>query len=256
MFPTLEVIGAPVCALPFLEQVGLMVDWASAHEQRIVCIANVHMVMEAHWSQEFAQVLAEADLVTPDGMPVVWMLKCQGVRGAERVAGMDVLTAVCHKAQARELPIFFLGSTDGVLDLIRKRLGREYPQLCIADMYSPPFREMTEEEDRNLIERINQSGARLVFVALGCPKQEKWMHAHRGKVKAVMVGLGGAFPVFAGQQAWAPAWLRSMGLEWLFRLYLEPGRLWKRYWQTNVPFLGLALRQLLRTRRRRSNNFG
>lgn len=229
-----------------------IVKWARAGESRYVCVANVHMVMEAERSPAFADVLDRADLVTPDGMPLVWMMRVSGARTQARVAGYDLLIALLDKASSEDLPVYFLGSSPETLAAVIARARQSYPDLTIAGATSPPFRALSDEEEREQREAIVSSGARLVLVALGCPKQEQWMATRRGLIPAVMVGLGGAFPVFAGHQGRAPAWMRHAGLEWTYRLALEPGRLWRRYLTTNVPFvlraIPLAVASLLRRR--------
>lgn len=243
---SIEIIGSPVTALPFEVQVQRIIDWAAAKERRVICVANVHMLVEAHGNADFAKILREADMVTPDGTPLVWMLRALGGRRQERVAGMDMLPILCRLAAERQIGIYFLGSTPEVLERMRARLGREFPRLIIAGMESPPFRPLTSEEDDELVLRIQTSGASLILVSLGCPKQERWMHAHRDRISGVMVGLGAAFPVYAELKTMAPAWMRSSGLEWIYRLVQEPRRLFKRYLTTNLAFVGLSLHQLLK----------
>jgi N-acetylglucosaminyldiphosphoundecaprenol N-acetyl-beta-D-mannosaminyltransferase len=244
--PTVPVLGVPVTAGALEDQVDRILTWASKRVARYVCVANVHMVMEAQRDPDFAEVLFGADMVTPDGMPLVWLMRKEGARAQERVAGFDVLTGLCRGAQARRVGLYFLGSTDTVLAAMRDRLEREFPDLPIAGMQALPFRPSTPEEDAALIDEIHASGAGVVMLSLGCPKQERWMHEHRAALRAVTVGLGGAFPVYAGLQLRAPKWAREAGLEWAFRLVQEPGRLWHRYWSTNVPFLWLAFRHHFR----------
>lgn len=246
--PRQSVIGSPVTALPFKAQLDLMMRWASERTSKVVCVANVHMLMEAHSKPGFANVLAEADLVTPDGMPLVWLMKLLGIAHQDRVAGMDILMGLFQQAPSKNVSIFFLGSEKPILDGINTRLKREFPDVRIAGMEPLPFRPLTAEEDDAIVKLINRSGAGLVLVSLGCPKQELWMHQHRGRIKAVMIGVGGAFPVYAGIHKWAPLWMRKLGLEWLFRLAQEPRRLWKRYAQTIPPFMVLALKQLMQER--------
>jgi N-acetylglucosaminyldiphosphoundecaprenol N-acetyl-beta-D-mannosaminyltransferase len=243
---SIDVIGIPVTAMTFAAQVEQMAAWAEHRESRMVCAANVHMLMEAHARPDFAEILRRADLVTPDGMPLVWMLRKLGAPKQDRVAGMDLLPALCRIAQERRLSVYFLGSTPTVLGRMRERLRADYPRLQIAGMDAPPFRALDAEESPERIARINASGAQLVFVSLGCPKQERWMHAQHGKIQAVMLGLGAAFPVYAGTTAMAPQWMRDGGIEWLYRLSQEPRRLAGRYLKTNLPFALLALRQLAR----------
>ncbi|MGB7440898.1 MAG: WecB/TagA/CpsF family glycosyltransferase [Coleofasciculaceae cyanobacterium] len=243
--PTLKVINSSLTALTFDEQIQTILNWASCKESKTVCVANVHMLMEAYSQSDFARVLEDADLVTSDGMPLVWMMRLMGAFDQQRVAGLDILDSVCQLAQERGVSVFFLGSTAEILEPMRKRLEGEFPKLKIAGMEPLPFRPLTPSEDQAIINEINESGAGLVFVSLGCPKQERWMAQRKGKIKAVMIGLGGAFPVYAGIHKRAPRWVRDKGLEWFYRLLQEPRRLWKRYIETIPPFIWLALKQLL-----------
>lgn len=243
--PIQSVIGFPVTALPFNAQVDLILKWANHRLSRVVCVANVHMLMEAHSNRDFASVLETADLVTPDGMPLVWLMNLMGVSNQDRVAGMDILIALCDRASTENIGVFFLGSQSEILDRMSTRLEQDFPGLKRVGMEPLPFRPMTPAEDEAIIRKINKSGAGVVFVSLGCPKQELWMHQHRGKIQAVMVGLGGAFPVYAGVHKWAPGWVRRWGFEWCYRLIQEPRRLWKRYYNTIPPFIFLATKQLL-----------
>nr|WP_242046365.1 MULTISPECIES: WecB/TagA/CpsF family glycosyltransferase [Calothrix] len=235
--------------LRFKEQMQAIVKWAIARESRTVCVANVHMLMEAHWNPEFATVVRNADVVTPDGMPLVWMMRLMGARSQDRVAGMDILQELCQLAQAKNLSVYFLGSHTEILSRMRKRLDQEFPKLKIAAMEPLPFRPLTEAEDAALNQKINASGAGLVFVSLGCPKQEKWMAQHKGKIQAVMIGLGGVFPVYAGIHKRAPRIVRELGFEWLYRWIQEPRRLWGRYMTTIPPFMWLAIKQILSSNR-------
>ncbi|MBW4516488.1 MAG: WecB/TagA/CpsF family glycosyltransferase [Timaviella obliquedivisa GSE-PSE-MK23-08B] len=246
--PKQSVIGFPVTAVPFDYQIELILKWAKRRLSKVVCVANVHMLMEAHRNPQFAAVLSNADLVTPDGMPLVWLMNLLGVWRQNRVAGMDILLALCHQVSVKKISVFFVGSERETLDRMRVRLQQEFPQLQIAGMEPLPFRPLNSEEDADIIEKINSSEAGIVFVSLGCPKQEIWMSEHQGKINTVMLGLGGVFPVYAGLHKWAPLWVRKLGLEWLYRLVQEPRRLWKRYYQTIPPFLYLALKQLVTVR--------
>ncbi len=242
--PTVEVIGSPITALSLKEQIDLMIIWAKQRSSRIVCVANVHMLVESHWDNRLRRVLQQANLVTPDGMPLVWMMRILGIRAQERVAGMDIFLASCQQASKCGIPVYLFGSTQDVLNRMERNLENDFPDLKLAGLESPPFRPLTEAEDLAVIERINNSGAGLLFVSLGCPKQEMWMANHLDKIKAVMVGLGGAFPVYAGDKKHAPKWVRESGLEWLYRLLQEPKRLFIRYLRTIPPFACLAFKQL------------
>jgi N-acetylglucosaminyldiphosphoundecaprenol N-acetyl-beta-D-mannosaminyltransferase len=242
--PTRHVIGLPVTALVFDAQMTLILDWAKQNLSKAVCIANVHMLIEAHRDTHFASVLERADLVTPDGMPLVWMLKLLGASKQDRVAGLDVLQALCDRVRTAGVSVFFLGSQSTILGQMRQRLDQEFPDLPIAGMEPLPFRPLTRTEDEELVQKLNQSGAGIIFVSLGCPKQERWIAEHKDRINAVMIGLGGAFPVYAGLQKRAPNFVRSSGLEWLYRLLQEPKRLWGRYSSTIPLFIWLALKQL------------
>ncbi|WP_416667478.1 WecB/TagA/CpsF family glycosyltransferase [Egbenema bharatensis] len=242
--PIQSVVGFPITAMPFDNQIRMMVKWAKQRTSKTVCVANVHMLMEAHSSSDFASTLLNADLVTPDGMPLVWLMNLLGKR-QDRVAGMDILAALCQEISSRDISVFFVGSEPEILQQMKVRLNREFPDLQIAGMEPLPFRPLTPAEDREIINKINQSGAGIVFVSLGCPKQEIWMNQHQGKIHAVMVGLGGVFPVYAGIHKRAPSWVRQSGFEWLYRLIQEPRRLWKRYFTTIPPFLYLATKQVV-----------
>jgi N-acetylglucosaminyldiphosphoundecaprenol N-acetyl-beta-D-mannosaminyltransferase len=218
---------------------------AEKKQSSYVCFANVHMVIEAYKDKSFNKILNEADIAAPDGSPLSKVMLLIDKFKQERVCGMDLLPVLLTEAEKRNKSVYFYGSTDDVLSAIQKRIRAELPSLRVAGAYSPPFRTLTEAEDQEIINNINQSGADLVFVALGCPKQEKWMAAHKGKVQACMLGVGQAFLVYAGLEKRLPQWARDLSLEWIYRLYLEPNRLWKRYLTTNSQFIYLCLKQKL-----------
>jgi N-acetylglucosaminyldiphosphoundecaprenol N-acetyl-beta-D-mannosaminyltransferase len=243
--PTRKVLDFSITALRFDEQVQTIINWAKTRESKTVCVANVHMLMEAYWSPDFANVLRSADLVTPDGMPLVWMMRRMGAHYQDRVAGMDILLALCELAQTQNISILFLGSQSEILSKMRKKLDKEFPQLKIAGMEPLPFSPLTETEDEALMKKINSSGAGIVLISLGCPKQEIWMAQHKGKIQAVMIGVGGVFPVYAGIRKRAPRIIRDLGLEWLYRWIQEPRRLLVRYTKTIPLFIWLAAKQLL-----------
>ena len=229
-----------------------------AHDRRsaYVCVANVHMTMEAHGDPVFAGIVNGADLVTPDGMPLVKALKLLYGMGQERVAGMDLLPDLLAAAEKEGLSVFLHGSTDEILQAMVRRIAGDFPRLRIAGTCSPPFRHLTAAEEEAAAARINDTGAHLVLVALGCPKQEQWMARNRGRINGVMLGLGGAFPVFAGMQKRAPAWMQRWSLEWLYRLGQEPRRLFRRYLVTNSLFMLLLAREWWQVRVARDENNG
>ena len=220
-------------------------DWAKERRSSYVCVANVHVLMEAWDSSDFLETVHTADLVAPDGVPLVWMLRAKGQRTQARVYGPTLMLHILEYAARENVSVGFYGSKPNVLNLLIERMQERYENLNVAFAYSPPFREMSPEEDIAVVEHINRSGTRILFVGLGCPKQEIWMAKHRARVKAVMVGVGAAFDFHAGVKPQAPAWMQAVGLEWLFRLMTEPRRLWKRYLYHNPRFVVLAIADLL-----------
>jgi N-acetylglucosaminyldiphosphoundecaprenol N-acetyl-beta-D-mannosaminyltransferase len=239
-----NVLGANIDAMSWNEALDRLLGWARARESRYVTICNVHVVVSASRDAVYREVINGSDMATPDGAPVAWMLRRQGFANQPRISGPDVMWALCERAAVAGLPVCCYGSTEETLTLLKTRLLAAFPALRIT-MESPPFRALTADEDVAAVGRINASGAGIVFVGLGCPKQERWMAEHRGRVNAVMIGVGAAFDFHAGTVQRAPAWMRNNGLEWLHRLASEPGRLWKRYLVTNTLFILGAARQLL-----------
>lgn len=238
------VLGTQIDVLDWQKAVERIEDWAAHRQSAYVAICNSHSVVTAGDDPQFAQVLAEADMATADGMPIAWMMRRLGHHGQQRINGPDLMLRYCEHAARTGTSIYLYGSTEPVLEQLATRLGQQYPGLKIAGHFSPPFRPLTEIEDAEICERIADSGAGVVFVSLGCPKQEKWMHAHRGRIPAVMIGVGAAFDYHAGTLSRAPAWMRDNGLEWLHRLVSEPRRLWRRYLVTNSLFMVRAAAQL------------
>jgi N-acetylglucosaminyldiphosphoundecaprenol N-acetyl-beta-D-mannosaminyltransferase len=225
------------------------IEWASRRESRYLCFVPVYNVMSARSDWPLQAAMNGADIVNPDGMPLVWALRLLGVPDAVRVYGPDFTLVLLREAERNRIPVGFLGSTESVLAKLLAAIRRKCPNLDIAYANAPPFRPLTAAEDESVIQDINSSGARLLFVGLGCPKQELWMAAHRGRVQAVMVGVGAAFDFLAGTKPQAPRWMMAAGLEWLFRLATEPKRLWKRYLKYNPQFVFLFALQLLRARK-------
>lgn len=213
-----------------------------------VCFANVHMTIEAYADNDFNTVVENADIVTPDGQPLALFLRYLKKVNQERVCGMDVFPDLLREAEARGKSIFFYGTTDDVLNKIAEKAKQEFPSLKISGLYSPPFRQLSTVEKSNIVDMVNNAKPDLIFVALGCPKQENWMAEHKGKIKGCMLGLGQAFHVYAGTAKRSPAWMQRFSLEWAYRLYLEPRRLWKRYFYTNSLFLLLTIKYFIQSR--------
>jgi len=225
----------------FIEEI---ISYAHSKIPSYVCFANVHMVVEAYHDKSFQKLVNEADLVAPDGKPLSVFLKLSGGINQDRVCGMDILPDLLEQAEASGESVYFYGSTEELLKTIIQKAKAEFPELKIAGYYSPPFRSLSEKEDEMITEKIKETHPDLVFVSLGCPKQERWMAEHKNKLNACLLGLGQAFKVYAGVEKRLPKWMRNLSLEWVYRLCQEPGRLWKRYMYTNSFFLLLAIRHL------------
>jgi len=219
---------------------------AISKQSSYIIAANVHVVMTAYWHSNYRNILDKAELVTPDGMPLVMGMRWLGAKEQSRVYGPDLMLAWCDRASKTNLPIYLYGSTPQTLQKLSQKLQSTFPLLHIVGTHSPPFRTLTPKEEAADIARIQQSGAAVVFVGLGCPKQEEWMHRQLGKLDAVMIGVGAAFSFHSGDVAQAPRWMMKLSLEWLFRLTKEPQRLWSRYLLTNTSFVYLFFVQLLK----------
>ncbi len=243
---TTPVLGVPIDVLGWDAALSRISTWAAARESRYVCICNSHSVVTAGQDAAFGRIIEAADMATPDGAPVARMLQILGSPAQQRINGPDLMWKYCEQAALRGESIYLYGGLSDTLALLQQRLKAAFPGLLIAGAYSPPFRLATAEEDEADVARINAAGAGTVWVSLGCPKQEQWMAAHRGRVNAVMVGVGAAFDYHAGTIKRAPKWMQNAGLEWLHRLCSEPRRLWKRYLVTNTLFIAGAASQLLR----------
>lgn len=235
-----EIISLNIDLINYQDALSEVTTLGADKRSAYVCFANVHMTIEAYENNLFAQQVNNATLVVADGVPLVKILSFFYGTKQDRIAGMDFLPDLLKAAEINNLKVFFFGTTTDILDKIKVRIEKEFSRLCIAGMYSPPFNKSLD--DPSYIEIIKQSEAELVFVALGCPKQEKWMATHSHELPAVLLGVGGAFPVFAGVATRAPSLMRNLGLEWLFRLYQEPTRLFKRYLHTNSLFIYLTLK--------------
>lgn len=232
-----NVLGARVAAVSRDAAAEHICARAVLGEGGYICAAPVHSIMEGFDDPSFRQVLNEAALVVPDGLPVAVALRLQGFRGQPRVAGPDLMLELCRRAAASGIPVGFYGSSDECLALLRERLPAKAPGLVIAYTFSPPFRALSEEEDAAIVDEIQASGTRLLFIGLGCPRQEIWMRDHQHRLSAVMVGVGAAFDFHAGLLKRAPTWMQRTGLEWFYRLVMEPRRLWWRYLKHNPRFV-------------------
>jgi N-acetylglucosaminyldiphosphoundecaprenol N-acetyl-beta-D-mannosaminyltransferase len=241
-----DVVGTEVAAVDPAATLDEIARWIRDGERRYVAFANVHGVMEAARDPALRRAYGGAGLTVPDGMPLVWMARLRGLPGVRRVYGPDTVLLVCERAAREGWSCFFYGGAPGVAKQLASVMAARFSGLRVAGVHSPPFRMLTAEEDRDEAARIDESGATVVFVGLGCPKQEWWMERQRPRLRApVLLGVGAAFDFHTGRVRQAPRWMMAVGLEWLFRLAAEPRRLWRRYLLYNPLFVWYATLQLL-----------
>ncbi len=243
-----RLLGMRVDVADYLEAIEMILAMAESGGG-MTCCATVHMVMEAWDDPSFRAIVNDSELVTSDGMPLVWSLRALGADAA-RVYGPTLTPLVCEEAARRGVPVGFYGGSPEVMTALTQRLAQRWPGLQIAFAHSPPMSDEAASFDEEIAAAIEDSGARVLFVGLGCPKQERWMSAYREHLSCALVGVGAAFDFVAGTKAQAPAWIQRSGLEWLFRLACEPRRLWRRYAHNNPRFVLHMALQLARERGR------
>jgi N-acetylglucosaminyldiphosphoundecaprenol N-acetyl-beta-D-mannosaminyltransferase len=243
--PHKYILKMPIAITSYEDTGQRILDATRQGNGKYVCVSNVHMCMEVFDDNVFCDVVSNANLVVPDGVPLVWGLKLLGNKNVTQVRGSDLLLHLCREAERNGIPIGLYGGTvESLLDF-NSFLTKEYPGLQITFSSSPPFRDLTAEEKENYVQEIKDSGCQILFVGIGCPKQEKWMAEHKDKLTCVMIGVGAAFDFFSGRKKHAPRWMQQIGLEWLFRLASDPRRLWKRYLKHNPRFIYHFGKQLL-----------
>lgn len=206
-----------------------------------ICVSNVHTTVMSYNNERYRRIQNQAAMVLPDGKPLSVVSRLRGYKDAKKVSGPDLMPEIFGVSQLNGYRHFFYGATEETLNKLRLVLRKEYPNLQIVGMYAPPFRAMTLDEDKYVIEMINQLKPDFVWVGLGAPKQEIWMAEHKGKINGLMIGVGAGFDFLAGTTKRAPLWMQRCGLEWFFRLTQDPKRLWKRYLKTNIQFIWLLL---------------
>lgn len=239
--PRVDVLGIHVSATNLLETVQTFDRWIAAGDRQLVCVCDMNALLHARADDQLTEVYNTSGLTLPDGMPLVWAGKKAGFTKMERVCGPDLLERVMAEAARRGWSQYFYGGADGVAEQLRANFTAEHPDLKVAGVYSPPYRALTEAEDAEIVDRINQAGPDIVWVGLGAPKQERWMAEHRDRLDAaILIGVGAAFDFHTGRLDRAPGWMQRSGLEWSYRLYKEPRRLWRRY-MLGIPRFGAAI---------------
>lgn len=244
-----SILGMHVDSVESDGAVDLISRWVAEQPSsaaRMVCAANVHMVMEAWDDPQYRAVVNSGDLVVPDGQPLVWALRLLGVTQRRRVrVSPDLLLRLFAEAERSDSAVGLYGGTEQTLRHFQSSLGSHVPRLRVPFAWAPPFRPLTPEEDDGVVERIRTSGVQLLLVGLGCPKQERWMAEHKDGLSCVMIGVGAAFDLFGGRTKEAPRWTRDIGLEWAWRLMQEPRRLWRRHAKHDPRFVLLFASQTL-----------
>ncbi len=225
-----DVLGVGVSAIDLDIAVRTVADWITDREREYVCVTGVHGVMESQKDPELMRIHNQSGMTTPDGMPLVWCGRYAGAKAMERVYGPDLMLRLCAESVEPGWSHFFYGAGPGVAEELTVRLQERFPAMKVVGTYSPPFRDLTDAENEEVVALINESGADIVWVGLSTPKQERWMASFRDRLTApVLIGVGAAFDIHAGRLRQAPRWLQRVGLEWFFRLVVEPRRLWRRY---------------------------
>jgi N-acetylglucosaminyldiphosphoundecaprenol N-acetyl-beta-D-mannosaminyltransferase len=246
----LGLLGIKVSALDLATATSEMAEAVALGRRVYTSTCPVYTLMQGYERREVRAALNGADWVTPDGMPVVWALRRMGAHPVDRVYGPDLMLALSEVSAQRGYRQFYLGGEPGVAQALAQALERRFPGLRVAGTFTPPFRNLAEPEERDMLLQINGSGAQVVWVGLGSPKQDLWMARYRARLAApLLVGVGAAFDFLSGRRAQAPPWMQRSGLEWLFRLVRDPRRLWRRYVIYNPKFLFHVSLQLTGLRR-------
>lgn len=243
----LQIITLNVDHISFKEGVNKVMDLALHRTPSYVCFGSVHMTIESRKSNSFMDKVNGADILFTDGKPIALACKLLHHKKQERICGPDFTPAILKEANEKNLSVFIYGSTEKVIAATKEKIAKDYPAVHFAGSISPPFRKSSEDEIRKDIETINRSGAHLVFVALGCPKQEEWAANNSPNINAVVLAVGAAIPFLSGLQKRAPKWMQNLSLEWLYRLIQEPRRLFKRYFYTNSYFMLLLGREWIKS---------
>jgi len=251
MINKVKILNSKVNIISLQKTLNVIDKWITVQDiKKYICLFNVHMCMEAYDSNDFHNVVDSADLVLADGFPIYFGQKLMGYSDAEHIRGVDLTVQLSNFSQKKNIPIGFLGGRKNTLTNMCDIFKRKYNVDTINYSYSPPFGQWTDEEKKNMINDINKSEIKILFVGLGCPKQEYWMYNNKDKLNCIMIGVGAAFDFIAGNKKSAPLWIQKIGFEWLFRFISEPKRLWQRYLKHNPRFLYYFMLQYFSSKRR------
>ena len=239
--PTCNILGVNIAAINMEWLLRYLDKNIDDIKGDYICVSNVHTTVTSYEDASYCAVQNGGLMAIPDGGPLSTIGKKRGYENMARITGPDLMGKIFEISSEKGYSHYFYGSKNETLELLTQKLKHQYPGIQIIGMYSPPFRPLTEEEDKEVIERINKTKPDFVWVGLGAPKQEKWMAAHQGKIEGLMLGVGAGFDYYAGNIKRGPIWMQKSNLEWLYRLIQDPKRLFKRYWSTNIKFIWNAV---------------
>jgi N-acetylglucosaminyldiphosphoundecaprenol N-acetyl-beta-D-mannosaminyltransferase len=254
-YPTINILGLNVLAMKKDEILAEIIHNIKSKKRSYACLPNVYSAVLFQKNEEFRNAMLAANFLIPDGLPLVWVSLIKGKK-IDRIRGSDLMLILCHRSSKNGLSHFFYGGEPGIPEKLAAELKKKFPWLNVAGMYSPPFRPLTTEEDKEIVRKVNEANPDILWVGLGNPKQEIWMYDHRKMLNVPMIiGVGAAFDFLSGNVKHAPKWMQDSGLEWLFRLVHEPRKLWKRYFLGNTMFLILVALDLLKAKGKRHDHF-
>lgn len=234
---TCNILGVNINVTNMQDTVNIITNSLENIKGDYICISNVHTTVMAYEDNNYREIQNGGFMALPDGKPLSIVSKNRGFKEAERVTGPDLMDEIFRISEEKEYNHYFYGSTQETLNKLKEKLNEKYPKMKIAGMYSPPFRELSKEEDIEILNNINSTNSDFIWVGLGAPKQEVWMSKHKNKINGLMIGVGAGFDYHAGNISRAPRWMQSMSLEWLYRLLQDPKRLYSRYLTTNKKFI-------------------
>ena len=245
----MDILGVKVTITNLASACETISGWVHSRQKTYVCVAPVSTIVDCQRDMQYKEIVNNAGMTTPDGMPLVWLGKIRGEKVIERTYGPDLMLRLCQVSQEKGYRHYFYGGSPETIQLLSRRLKDQFPKLNIVGSYSPPFRDIRGQESEDVLKHIDSTNPDILWVGLGSPKQDYWMHQHRSRLNVpVMIGIGAAFDFLAGTKRQAPAWMRRCGLEWFFRFLCEPRRLWRRYLIGNTQFIYLLIKETFKNR--------
>lgn len=238
---TCNILGVNINVTNMKETVKVITENLEDIKGDYICVSNVHTTVMSYEDETYKAIQNGGFMALPDGKPLSIISKKRGFSEAERVTGPDLMEEIFKISEENEYSHYFYGSSQDTLDRLKEKLKHKYPKINIVGMYSPPFRKLSEAEDKMVFENINNAKPDFLWVGLGAPKQEIWMNEHKNYFNSLMIGVGAGFDYYADKIARAPKWMQNCSLEWFFRLLQEPKRLMSRYFITNSKFIYLMI---------------